>query len=83
LQKCKVLFLYPNGGKMTKLTKFIKHLKQSDLTPQQFRTLKGQALSGNIIGAEKGLNKIKGGNYSEHNRKNGANSNRKACSIYK
>lgn len=68
---------------MTELTKFIKQLKQSNLTLQQFKTLKGQALSGDIAGAEKGLHKIKGGKHFEYNRKNGANSNRETCSIHK
>lgn len=68
---------------MTELTKFIKHLKQLNLTPQQFKTFKGQALSGDIVGARKGLQKIKGGNYFEYYRKNGANFDRKACSIHK
>ena len=38
----------------------LKRLKQKGhlLTKQQFKTLKGQILSGDIIGAEKGLNKI-------------------------
>ena len=67
---------------MTELTKFIKRLKQSNLTPQQSKTLKGQALSGDIVGAEKGLNKIMRRNSIEYNRKNGANSNREISSIY-
>ncbi len=68
---------------MTDITRFIKHLKQSDLTLQQFKALKGQALSGDISGAEKGLNKIKGRNSTEHNRKNGADTDRQACSLHK
>ncbi len=68
---------------MTELTNFIKHLKKSDLTPQQFKTLKGQALSGDIVGARKGLYKIKGGKHSEYNRKNGTHSDRQACSLHK
>lgn len=43
---------------MTELTRFIKHLRQSNLTRQQFRTIKGQALSGDIVGARKGLHKL-------------------------
>lgn len=68
---------------MTHITKFIKNLKQSDLTPHQFKTLKGQALSGDITGARKGLNKIKGRNLTEHNRKNGTDTDRQACSLHK
>ena len=36
-----------------KLKKYKKHL-----TPQQYRTLKGQILAGDTEGASKGLNKI-------------------------
>lgn len=31
---------------------------RSRLTPQQFRTLKGQVLAGDITGAQKGLQKL-------------------------
>ena len=41
--------------------------QKKQLTPQQFRTIKGQILSGNIDGAMKGLQRItkKGIDYSE------------------
>lgn len=32
--------------------------ERENLTPQQFRTLKGQILAGDIEGAEKGLRKL-------------------------
>lgn len=38
---------------------FIMALRAAKLTPQQFRTLKGQALAGDMEGAVKGLKKIK------------------------
>lgn len=40
----------------------IKHLKskREHLTPQQYKTIKGQILSGNIEGAMKGLNRVVG-----------------------
>lgn len=40
--------------------KTMKLLKanRGQLTPQQFRTLKGQVLSGDITGAQKGLQKL-------------------------
>lgn len=41
------------------INQFIKELKNSKVTPQQYRTLKGQALSGDLEAAIKGLNKIK------------------------
>lgn len=68
---------------MTELTKFLKQIKKANLTPQQFRTLKGQAINGDLLGATIGLKKITGGKNSETNRKNGANSNRQTCSIHK
>jgi len=37
---------------------FIKKLKDCNLTKQQLKTLKGQALNGDLEGAKKGLNKI-------------------------
>lgn len=45
---------------MMELTAFLHKLKfyRPKLTKQQVRTLKGQALAGNIPGAEKGLIKI-------------------------
>jgi len=41
---------------------FISELRKyrNSLSKQVIRTLKGQALSGDIIGAQKGLNKILG-----------------------
>ena len=43
-----------------RLNKFMKKLKNSRpyLSKQQYRTIKGQALSGDIDGAEKGLNSL-------------------------
>lgn len=42
---------------------FIKTLKsnQCKLTKQQYKTLKGQAVAGDVAGANKGLMKILGG----------------------
>ena len=42
------------------LTYLIKSLNvhKSKLTPQQYRTLKGQAINGDIAGADKGLKTI-------------------------
>ena len=39
---------------------FIKTLNEYKrrLTSQQFRTIKGQALAGDVVGARKGLNKL-------------------------
>lgn len=39
---------------------FIQRMKRSmgTLTPQQFRTLRGQALAGDVAGAEKGYEKL-------------------------
>lgn len=44
----------------TDLTEFMEILKvnKGNLTRQQFRTIKGQAFSGDIKGAEKGLYKL-------------------------
>ncbi|MEG0721871.1 MAG: hypothetical protein RR446_09015 [Lachnospiraceae bacterium] len=44
----------------TELTEFMKKLKanKQNLTTQQFRTIKGQALTGDIEGARKGMNKL-------------------------
>lgn len=36
---------------------FIRSLKQYRLTKQQIKTLRGQALSGDLAGAQKGLKK--------------------------
>lgn len=43
-----------------RLNQFMKKLKNSRpyLSKQQYRTIKGQALSGDIDGAEKGLNSL-------------------------
>lgn len=43
-----------------RLNRFMKKLKNSRpyLSKQQYRTIKGQALSGDIDGAEKGLNSL-------------------------
>lgn len=42
------------------LSNFIKKLKSNSpiLTRQEFRTLKGQAINGDLIGAKKGLEKL-------------------------
>jgi len=42
----------------TEINKFIKELKKHEFSKQQFKTLKGQAATGDIIGARKGLDKI-------------------------
>ena len=42
---------------MTK-SNFIKYLKSLNLTKQQKRTLKGQALNGDLKGAKKGLARL-------------------------
>lgn len=54
--------LLERGIKMT-LNLFIKTLKsrRSKLTTQQYKTLKGQAVAGDIAGANKGLIKLLGG----------------------
>lgn len=44
--------------KKTEIDMFIRSLKNLPLTRQQKRTLKGQAIAGDIDGATKGLNKI-------------------------
>ena len=43
-----------------KMLQFLRLLKEKKhlLTPQQYRTIRGQALAGNIDGAKKELNKI-------------------------
>lgn len=41
------------------LTEFLRLLKKApSLTPQQYRTLRGQAISGNLAGAEKGYARL-------------------------
>lgn len=42
----------------SELSKFIIALKRSELTAQQKRTLKGQALAGDLKGAQKGFQKL-------------------------
>ncbi|MDD2980933.1 MAG: hypothetical protein PHN80_13335 [Hespellia sp.] len=44
----------------TELNKFMKILKDNkeNLTRQQYKTVRGQALSGNLEGARKGLAKL-------------------------
>lgn len=44
----------------TELTKFMEMLKSNkgNLTRQQYRTVRGQALSGDLEGARKGLTKL-------------------------
>lgn len=57
-----------------RLNQFMKKLKNSrpNLTKQQYRTIKGQALSGDIDGAEKGLNSLLRRCVYEHNNRNAA-----------
>lgn len=57
-----------------KLNSFMRKLKNSRpyLTKQQYRTIKGQALSGDIDGAQKGLNSLLGRYAYEHNNRNAA-----------
>ena len=58
-----------------RINSFMKKLKNSRpfLTKQQYRTIKGQALSGDIDGAEKGLNSLLNRRYAyEHNKRNAA-----------
>ena len=57
-----------------RLNSFMKKLKNNRpfLTKQQYRTIKGQALSGDINGAEKGLNSLLRRYAYEHNNRNAA-----------
>ena len=58
-----------------KENRFMKKLKNNRpyLSKQQYRTIKGQALSGDIDGAEKGLNSLLNRRYAyEHNNRNAA-----------
>ena len=57
-----------------RLNSFMKKLKNCGpyLTKQQYRTIKGQALSGDIDGAEKGLNSLLRRYAYEHNNRNAA-----------
>lgn len=44
---------------VTPLSEFIKLLKNTPyLTPQQYRTLRGQAINGDLAGAEKGYARL-------------------------
>lgn len=42
------------------IKRFLRRLKEQGLTRQQIKTLRGQALSGDIDGAIKGLERILG-----------------------
>lgn len=58
-----------------RLNRFMRKLKNSRpyLSKQQYRTIKGQALSGDIEGAEKGLNSLLHRRcVYEHNNRNAA-----------
>ncbi|MCI6652364.1 MAG: hypothetical protein MSH11_02930 [Ruminococcus sp.] len=57
-----------------RLNRFMRKLKNSRpyLTKQQYRTIKGQALSGDVDGAEKGLNSLLRRYAYEHNNRNAA-----------
>lgn len=50
--------LTSQAGKNDRVEAFIKSLKEADLTRQQIKTLRGQALSGDVSGAIKGLDRI-------------------------
>ena len=55
-----------------RINSFMRKLKNSRpfLTKQQYRTIKGQALSGDINGAQKGLNSLLRRYAYEHNNRN-------------
>ena len=57
-----------------RINSFMRKLKNSSpyLTKQQYRTKKGQALSGDIDGAQKGLNSLLRRYAYEHNNRNAA-----------
>ena len=57
-----------------RLNSFMRKLKNSRpyLTTQQYRTIKGQALSGDIDSAQKGLNSLLRRYAYEHNNRNAA-----------
>lgn len=57
-----------------RLNRFMKKLKNNRpyLSKQQYRTIKGQALSGDIYGAEKGLNSLLRRCVYEYNNRNAA-----------
>lgn len=42
----------------TEIMRFIRSLRKYDLTKQQVKTLRGQALSGDLAGAKKGLGRM-------------------------
>lgn len=47
-----------NDAQYMMLRRFCKELKWSGLSPQQKRTLRGQAFAGDLEGARKGLEKL-------------------------
>ena len=55
------------------MTEFFKSLDnfKKNLTSQQYKTLKGQALAGDVEGAEKGLENLRQRNQKEGGRKHG------------
>ena len=57
-----------------RLNRFMKKLKNNRpfLSNQQYRTIKGQALSGDIDGVQKGLNSLLRRCVYEHNNRNAA-----------
>ena len=57
-----------------RLNRFMKKLKNSRpyLTKQQYRTIKAQDLTGDVDGAEKGLNSLVRRYAYEHNNRNAA-----------
>ena len=57
-----------------RINSFMKKLKNNRpfLTKQQYRTIKGQALAGDIDGAQKGLNSLLRRYAYEHNNRNAA-----------
>ena len=57
-----------------KLNSLLKKLKNNRpfLSKQQYRTIKGQALSGDVDGAQKGLNSLLRRCAYEHNNRNAA-----------
>lgn len=44
--------------KRLEIDSFIRSLKNSQLTKQQIKTLRGQALTGDLVGAQKGLERM-------------------------
>lgn len=57
-----------------RLNSFMRKLKNSRqyLSKQQYRTIRGQALSGDVDGAQKGLNSLLRRYAYEHNNRNAA-----------